>query len=106
MLRPFNHPVTLLQSLFPGSDLVYWNNDVAVAIGTRPLVTKSGFTLAMDQRYSLNAADFSSLLLEIKSKDVDVVLVAGCETEILNFVRQAKSVPPIRVADLTPATFR
>ena len=30
--------------------------DVAVADGTRPLVTKSGFTLAMDVRYSSNAS--------------------------------------------------
>ena len=65
--------------------------DVAVADGTRPLVTKSGFTLALDERYSSNASDFNSLLSEIKSKNVDVVLVAGHETEILNFVRQAKS---------------
>jgi branched-chain amino acid transport system substrate-binding protein len=65
--------------------------DVAVADGTRPLVTKSGLALAMDERYSSNASDFSSLLSAIKSKNVDVVLVAGHETEILNFVRQAKS---------------
>jgi branched-chain amino acid transport system substrate-binding protein len=65
--------------------------DVAVADGTRPLVTKSGFTLAIDQRYSSNTSDFSSLLSEIKSRNVDVVLVAGHETEVLNFVRQAKS---------------
>jgi branched-chain amino acid transport system substrate-binding protein len=65
--------------------------DVAVADGTRPLVAKSGFTLAMDQRYSSNASDFSSLLSVMKSKNVDVVLLAGHETEVLNFVRQAKS---------------
>jgi branched-chain amino acid transport system substrate-binding protein len=65
--------------------------DVAVADGTRPLVTKSGFALVIDERYSSNASDFSSLLSAIKSKNVDVVLVAGHETEILNFVRQAKS---------------
>ena len=35
--------------------------------------------------------DFNSLLSQIKSKNVDAVLVAGHETEILNFVRQAKS---------------
>jgi branched-chain amino acid transport system substrate-binding protein len=65
--------------------------DVAVADGTRPLVTKSGFTLTIDERYSSNASDFSSLLSEIKSKNVDAVLVAGHETEVLNFLRQAKS---------------
>jgi len=45
----------------------------------------------MDERYSTNATDFNSLLSQIKSKNADVVLVAGHETEILNFVRQAKS---------------
>ena len=65
--------------------------DVAVADGTRPLVKKGGFTLALDERYSSNTSDFSSLLSEIKSRNVDAVLVAGHETEILNFVRQAKS---------------
>ena len=45
----------------------------------------------MDERYSTNATDFNSLLSQIKSKNVDAVLVAGHETEILNFVRQAKS---------------
>lgn len=65
--------------------------DVSVAAGTRPLIQKGGFDLAMDERYSSNASDFNSLLSEIKSKNVDAVLVAGHETEILNFVRQAKS---------------
>ncbi len=80
--------------------------DVAVADGIRPLVTKSGFTLAIDQRYSSNASDFSSLLSEIKSRNVDVVLVAGHETEILNFVRQAKSLsvsPGVPTADFRQA---
>ena len=45
----------------------------------------------MDERYSTNATDFNSLLSQIKSKNVDAVLVAGHETEILNFIRQAKS---------------
>ena len=36
-------------------------------------------------------SDFNSLLSQIKSQNADVVLVAGHETEILNFVRQAKS---------------
>src|SRR5262249_52945589 len=51
----------------------------------------AGFNVVMDERYSTNATDFNSLLSQIKSKNVDAVLVAGHETEILNFVRQAKS---------------
>jgi branched-chain amino acid transport system substrate-binding protein len=65
--------------------------DVSVAEGTRPKLKSAGFNIAMDERYSTNATDFNSLLSQIKSKNVDAVLVAGHETEILNFVRQAKS---------------
>ena len=65
--------------------------DVSVAKGTRPLLKKAGFDTVMDERYSSNTSDFNSLLSQIKSKNVDAVLVAGHETEILNFVRQAKS---------------
>jgi branched-chain amino acid transport system substrate-binding protein len=55
------------------------------------MLKKAGFEVAMDERYSSNASDFSSLLSQIKSKHVDAVLVAGHETEALNFTRQAKS---------------
>jgi len=65
--------------------------DVSVAEGTRPLLEDAGFTVALDERYTSNASDFNSLLSQIKSVNVDAVLVAGHETEILNFVRQAKS---------------
>jgi branched-chain amino acid transport system substrate-binding protein len=65
--------------------------DVSVADGTRPLLKEAGFTIALDERYTSNASDFSSLLSQIKSANADVILVAGHETEILNFVRQAKS---------------
>lgn len=65
--------------------------DVSVADGTRPQLKKAGLNVVMDERYSTNASDFNSLLSQIKSKKVDAVLVAGHETEILNFVRQAKS---------------
>lgn len=65
--------------------------DVSVADGTRPKLKAAGLNVVMDERYSTNATDFNSLLSQIKSKNVDVVLVAGHETEILNFVRQAKS---------------
>jgi branched-chain amino acid transport system substrate-binding protein len=65
--------------------------DVSVAKGTRDLIKAAGLTTALDERYSTNASDFASLLARIKSANVDVVLVAGHETEILNFIRQAKS---------------
>ncbi|MBS0598141.1 MAG: amino acid ABC transporter substrate-binding protein, partial [Proteobacteria bacterium] len=65
--------------------------DVSTADGTRPLLKQAGFNLAMDERYSSNTSDFSTLLSQVKAKNVDAVLVAGHETEILNFVRNAKS---------------
>ena len=65
--------------------------DVSVAEGTRPKLKAAAMNVVMDERYSTNATDFNSLLSQIKSKNADIVLVAGHETEILNFVRQAKS---------------
>lgn len=65
--------------------------DVAVAEGTRRLLEQAGLKTVIDERYSSNASDFSSLLSRIKSSGVDVVLMACHETEGLNFIRQAKS---------------
>src|SRR6185503_10412116 len=65
--------------------------DVSVAKGTRDLLKKAGLKTVLDERYSTNASDFSALLSRIKSENADAVLVAGHETEVLNFIRQAKS---------------
>lgn len=65
--------------------------DVAVANGTRELLGKAGLKLVLDERYSTNTSDFASLLARLKNAQPDAVLVAGHETEILNFIRQAKS---------------
>jgi branched-chain amino acid transport system substrate-binding protein len=92
----FGSTIELLKTLKPAPKtvaLLYADDafDVSVAKGTRPMLEKSGLKTVMDERYSTNATDFNSLLSQIRSKNVDVVLVAGHETEILNFVRQAKS---------------
>jgi branched-chain amino acid transport system substrate-binding protein len=92
----FGSTVDMMKELKPAPKtvaLLYADDafDVSVAEGTRPKLKASGYTVAMDERYSTNASDFNSLLSQIKSKNVDVVLVAGHETEILNFVRQARS---------------
>jgi branched-chain amino acid transport system substrate-binding protein len=65
--------------------------DVSVAKGTRELLEKAGFKITQEQRYSSNTSDFSSLLSQMKTATPDAVLVAGHETEVLNFIRQAKS---------------
>jgi len=65
--------------------------DVSVADGTRKAVGKTKLKIVDDQRYSSKASDFNSILSLIKSQNVDAILVAGHETEILNFIRQAKA---------------
>jgi branched-chain amino acid transport system substrate-binding protein len=92
----FGSTVDMMKGLDPAPKsvaLLYADDafDVSVAEGTRPKLKQAGLSLVMDERYSTNATDFNSLLSQIKSKNVDAVLVAGHETEILNFVRQAKS---------------
>ena len=92
----FGSTVEMMKGLNPAPKsvaLLYADDafDVSVAEGTRPKLKQAGLTLAMDERYSTNATDFNSLLSQIRSKNIDAVLVAGHETEILNFVRQAKS---------------
>jgi branched-chain amino acid transport system substrate-binding protein len=86
MFKQLQPPVKTVALLYADDSF-----DVAVANGTRPMLKEAGIQIAMDERYSTNATDFNSLLSQIKSKKVDAVLVAGHETEILNFVRQARS---------------
>jgi len=92
----FGSTVSMLKELSPAPKsvvLLYADDafDVSVAEGTRPLLKKANLNVVLDERYTSNTSDFSSLLSRIKSVNADVVLVAGHETEILNFVRQAKS---------------
>jgi len=92
----FGSTISMLKSLKPAPKsvaLLYADDafDVSVADGTRPMLKRAGLNIVLDERYSTNATDFNSLLSQIKSQKADVVLVAGHETEILNFVRQAKS---------------
>lgn len=65
--------------------------DVSVAEGTRKSIAKTSLKIVVDERYSSKASDFNSLLSLIKNQNADVILVAGHETEILNFIRQAKT---------------
>jgi len=65
--------------------------DVSVAEGTKALAKDANIPVVFDQRYSTNASDFSTVISQLKSKNPDAVLVAGHETEALNFIRQAKS---------------
>jgi len=77
--------------------------DVAVAQGTRELLKKSGLETVLDQQYAANAADFSSVLTLVKSKNPDAVLWGGLLAEVLNTIRQAKSLN-VSAKDLTSFT--
>jgi len=92
----FGSTIAMLGQLKPApktAALLYADDafDVSVADGARPQLQKAGLKIVLDERYSTNASNFNSLLSQIKAANVDVVLVAGHETEILNFIRQAKS---------------
>lgn len=65
--------------------------DVSVAKGTLALIKKAGLKLTQEQRYSSNTSDFSTLISQLKASNPDAILVSGHETEVLNFIRQAKS---------------
>lgn len=92
----FESTVEVLAKLDPAPKtvaLLYADDafDVAVAKGTREQLQAGGFKITQDERYSSNTSDFSSLISQIKASASDVVLVAGHETEVLNFIRQSKS---------------
>jgi branched-chain amino acid transport system substrate-binding protein len=92
----FSSTVELMTKLNPAPKtvaLIFADDafDVSVADGTRALLNKASIKIAVDQRYSDKASDFNSILSVIKSQNVDAILVAGHETEILNFIRQAKT---------------
>jgi branched-chain amino acid transport system substrate-binding protein len=77
--------------------------DVSVAQGTRDLLKKSSFETVLDQQYPANSSDFSSVLTVLKSKKPDVVLWGGLLSEVLNSIRQAKSLN-VSANDLTSFT--
>jgi branched-chain amino acid transport system substrate-binding protein len=92
----FQSTVDLMTQLNPAPKnvaLLYADDafDVSVAEGTRKSIAKTSLKIGVDERYSSKASDFNSLLSLIKNQNVDVILVAGHETEILNFIRQAKT---------------
>jgi branched-chain amino acid transport system substrate-binding protein len=77
--------------------------DVSVAQGTRELLKKAGLDTVLDQQYAANSADFSSVLTVVKSKNPDVILWGGLLAEVLNAIRQAKSLN-VSARDLTSFT--
>lgn len=80
-------PKPLTVALVSGDDAF----DAALTKGTRALLKKSDFKTVIDQQYASRSGDFTSLLSLIKSTAPDAVLWGGLEPEVLNAIRQAKS---------------
>ena len=92
----FQSTVDLMTQLNPAPKtvaLLYADDafDVSAAEGTIKSITKASLKVVVYERYSSKASDFNSLLSLIKNQNAEVILVAGHETEILNFIRQAKT---------------
>ncbi len=64
--------------------------DTSVAKGTNKIAKKLGYNVVLYEKYAEGQSDFTSALTKIKSKNPDVVLVAGHTEESLNFTQQAK----------------
>jgi branched-chain amino acid transport system substrate-binding protein len=51
---------------------------------------KAGYKLAADEEWAVNAKDYSSLILKLKSKNVDAIVTVGTTTDIITLLRQMK----------------
>lgn len=92
----FSSTITMMRELSPQPKtvaLVVADDafDVAVGLGTRELLKKAKLDIVLDQQYAQKSSDFSSLLALVKSKTPDVLLWGGLAAEVLDEIRQAKS---------------
>lgn len=81
------------QKPFPRKLAIIYSDDkfdVSVAMGTLADAKEIGYKVALYEKYTEGASDFSSVLTKVKSKGIDTVLVAGHSEESINFVQQAK----------------
>jgi branched-chain amino acid transport system substrate-binding protein len=78
--------------------LLYSNEafDRSVAEGTRQWLKEQKVDKVYDEEYQPATQDFTSILAVIKSKNPDLILVAGHEENALNFIRQSQA------ADVNP----
>jgi branched-chain amino acid transport system substrate-binding protein len=77
--------------------------DVSVAKGTRKLLADAKLDVVVDKQYTEHSSEFSSILSLVKSKEPDVLLWSGHESQALNFIRQMKGlgVSPKLMASFT-----
>lgn len=73
--------------------LVYSNEafDRSVAEGSRQLLKEYKIEKVYDEEYQPATQDFTSILAVIKSKNPDLILLAGHTENSLNFIRQAQA---------------
>lgn len=64
--------------------------DVSVAEGTLAKAKEMGYDVAIYEKYTEGASDFSSVLTKVKSAGINAILVAGHTEEAINFVQQGK----------------
>jgi branched-chain amino acid transport system substrate-binding protein len=78
--------------------LLYSNEafDRSVADGARQWLKEQKVDKVYDEEYQPATQDFTSILAVIKSKNPDLILVAGHEENALNFIRQSQA------ADVNP----
>jgi branched-chain amino acid transport system substrate-binding protein len=78
--------------------LLYSNEafDRSVAEGTRQWLKEQKIDKVYDEEYQPSTQDFTSIIAVIKSKNPDLILVAGHEENALNFIRQSQA------ADVNP----
>jgi len=81
--------------------------DKSVAKGTRKWLKDNKIEAVYDEEYDPSTQDYSSVLTVIKSKNPDVILVAGHEENALNFIRQSQAAdvnPKMAVFTVGPPT--
>jgi len=81
--------------------------DRSVAEGSRQWLKESRIDKVYDEEYQPATQDFTSILAVIKTKNPDLILVAGHEENSLNFIRQSQAAgvnPKMMVFTVGPPT--
>ena len=97
----FKSAIEMATKMSPGirtAALLYSNEafDRSVADGARQWLKEVKIDKVYDEEYQPATQDFTSIMAVIKTKNPDLILVAGHEENALNFIRQSQA------ADLNP----
>jgi branched-chain amino acid transport system substrate-binding protein len=58
--------------------------------GFRAHAKEHGYTFAVDEPWAIGAKDYSAMILKMKAKNVDAILLYGAPTDAITLVRQIK----------------